>query len=181
MKNLIFQSVMSFVLLTLVGCSQNQLKAFQQQLSDVSTMMSSGEQQTSEKQAERHEVVRSFILPVGVDTAAMRLKQHYGFPSDEDVAAARNNGQGNAGWSASAISEGASWSAQPGSYYRMSRIWADSDRLTLEVRGDAKQSNVTATYLSSTPEHLKPEWTARLWKEIPEVARGATAIHGSTQ
>lgn len=49
MKNLIFQPVMSFVLLTLVGCSQNQLKAFQQQLSDVSTMMSYGKQQTSEK------------------------------------------------------------------------------------------------------------------------------------
>lgn len=76
------------MLLTLVGCSQNQLKAFQQQLSDVSTMMSPGEQQTSEKLAERHEVVRSFILPVGVDTSDMRLKQHYGFPTDEDVAAA---------------------------------------------------------------------------------------------
>ncbi|WP_427166970.1 hypothetical protein [Citrobacter koseri] len=181
MKNLIFQPVMSFVLLTLVGCSQNQLMAFQQQLSDVSTMMSPGEQQLSEKQAERNEVVRSFSLPVGVATAALRLKQHYGFSSDDDVAAARNNGQGNAGWSASAISEGASWSAQPGAWYRMSRNWAGNDRLTLEVRGDAKHSNVTATYLSSTPEHLKPEWTARLWKQIPEVASGRTVTHGGAQ
>lgn len=31
---------------------------------------------------------------------------------------------------------------------------------------------VTAIYRSSNPEHLKPEWTARLWKQIPEVARG---------
>ncbi|EWF92461.1 hypothetical protein L373_00752 [Klebsiella michiganensis] len=35
-----------------------------------------------------------------------------------------------------------------------------------------KRSNVTAIYRSSNPEHLKPEWTARLWKQIPEVARG---------
>ena len=172
MKKLILCSGISFVLMALAGCSQNQLNQFQRQLSDVSTMISPGEQHPSEKEAERNEIAQAFSLPVGVDTAALRLKQHYGFPSDEDVSAARNNGQGNAGWSASAISEGASWSAQPGSYYRMSRNWAANGRLTIEVTGDAKRSNVTAIYRSSNPEHLKPEWTARLWKQIPEVARG---------
>lgn len=172
MKKLILQPVMAFVLLPLMGCSQNQLSQLKQQLSDVNAMMSPVGQHTSEKLAERHEVAHSFSVPFGVDTAALRLKQHYGFPSDEDVAAARNNGQGNSGWSASAISEGTSWSAQPGSNYRMSRNWAANDRLTIEVTGDAKQSNVTATYRSSSPEHLKPEWTARLWKQIQEVAYG---------
>lgn len=180
MNNQCFKSVVPFFLLTLAGCSQNQLSAFQQQLSDVSTIMSSGDQQAAVKQSERNDVVRSFSLPVNVDTAALRLKQHYGFPSDEDVVAARNNGQGNAGWSASAISEGASWSAQPGSYYRMSRNWAGSDRLTIEVTGNAKRSNVKATYRSSIPEHLKPEWTSRLWKQIPQVVHGANVIDKST-
>jgi hypothetical protein len=56
-------------------------------------MISPGEQNTSDKQAERNEITQAFSLPVGVDTAALRLKQHYGFPSDEDVSAARNNGR----------------------------------------------------------------------------------------
>ncbi|WP_275257409.1 hypothetical protein [Citrobacter koseri] len=181
MKMNAIHPVFPFIFITLTACSQSQFDEIHQQLASVQTLLSSGQKPEAAEVNPRNEVSNTFAMNTGVDTAAMRLKQHYGFPSDEDVAAARNNGQGNAGWSASAISEGASWSAQPGSYYRMSRNWAGSDRLTLEVRGDAKQSNVTATYLSSTPEHLKPEWTARLWKEIPEVARGATAIHGSTQ
>lgn len=181
MKKRILQSVIPFVLLTLAGCSQNPLSQFQQQLSDVRAMLSPVGLQTAEKQAERNEIVHSFSVPVGTDTAALRLKQHYSFPSDEDVAAARNNGQGNAGWSASAISEGASWSARPGAYYRMSRNWAGSDRLTIEVTGDAKQSNVTATYRSSSPEHLKPEWTVRLWKQIQDVARGTNVSQEAGQ
>lgn len=112
-------------------------------------------------------------IPIPAETVAMRLKQHYEFVSDEDVSAARNSGQGNAGWSASAISEGTSWEAQPGSYYRMSRNWAGNDRLTLEVRGTSKESFITATYISSNPEHLKKTWTSRLWKQIPDVAGGS--------
>jgi hypothetical protein len=79
-------------------------------------------------------------IPIPAETVAMRLKQHYGFVSDIDVAAAHNSGQGNAGWSASAISEGTSWEAQPGNYYRMSRNWAENDRLTLDVRGTVKRA-----------------------------------------
>lgn len=85
MKKLILCSGISFVLMALAGCSQNQLNQFQRQLSDVSTMISPGEQHPSEKEAERNEIAQAFSLPVGVDTAALRLKQHYGFPSDEDV------------------------------------------------------------------------------------------------
>lgn len=42
MKKLILCSGISFVLMALAGCSQNQLNQFQQQLSDVSTMISPG-------------------------------------------------------------------------------------------------------------------------------------------
>ncbi|MCL5592319.1 hypothetical protein [Enterobacter roggenkampii] len=40
MKKLILCSGISFVLMALAGCSQNQLNQFQRQLSDVSTMIS---------------------------------------------------------------------------------------------------------------------------------------------
>lgn len=167
--------VITVLLMSLTACSQSQLTRFQQQLSDITSQPAPGAQPSVSKEADRHDVVSVYTLPAGtgVDTAAMRLKQHFGFSSDDDVAAARNSGQGNAGWSASAISEGTSWLAQPGSYYRMSRYWAGNDRLTFEVTGNTKGSSVTATYRSSNPEHLKPAWTSRLMKQIPEVADGS--------
>ena len=55
----------------------------------------------------------------------------------------------------------------------MSRNWAENDRLTLDVRGNSKESFITATYISSNPEHLKKTWTSRLWKQIPDVASGS--------
>lgn len=165
--------VSAFILaLVLSGCSQNPITPLWQ-LAVIQGPVSPAQQQPTTAPVVRDDVVQTWILPVDVDTAALRLKQHYSFSSDEDVAAARNSGQGNAGWSASAISEGASWVAQPGSYYRMSRNWAGNDRLTFEVTGNTKSSSVTATYRSSNPEHLKPAWTSRLMKQIPEVADGS--------
>ena len=170
-------SVVSFttLLLTLTGCSGNS------SLNDLSlrrltSIINPVSQQQTQNNAEP--TLRNYVgqfyspIPIPAETVAMRLKQHYGFVSDEDVSAARNSGLGNASWSASAISEGTSWEAQPGSYYRMSRNWAGNDRLTLEVRGNSKESFITATYISSNPEHLKDGWTGRLWKQIPDVARG---------
>lgn len=157
--------------LVVSGCSQNQFNQLQQ-LTGIPKPAESEPQQKVSKPEIRNDVVKTYTLPVNIDTAAMRLKHHYSFTSDADVAAARNNGQGNAGWSASAISEGASWSAQPGSYYCMSRNWAGNDRLTLEISNSGKGSTIVATYRSSNPEHLKPEWTSRLWKKIPEVSQG---------
>ncbi|WP_275233330.1 hypothetical protein [Pantoea ananatis] len=110
----------------------------------------------------------------------MRLKEKFGFVSDGDVAAARNSGQGNAGWSASAISEGTSWSAEPGRYYRISRNWAGNDRLTIEVRrtfkgtgatGNRAGSFVASTYISSDPKHVTNAWTKRLFSQIHAAAR----------
>ena len=163
------------LLLMLTGCSGN-TPLNDLSLSSLNSLLNPASQQpvTENEESTPRDFVTwtSGTVSVPVDTAAMRLKQHYGFVSDTDVAAARNSGQGNAGWSASAISEGSSWEAQPGSYYRMSRNWAGNDRLTLEVRGNSQQSAITATYISSNPEHLKKTWTSRLWKQIPDVARG---------
>ncbi|AIR87661.1 hypothetical protein [Pantoea rwandensis] len=175
MKKMFSAVFFTTILMALTGCSNNALNEFG--LGNLNSLLNSPSQQPATENAEstRRDSVTwtSGTFSVRVDVVAMRLKQHYGFVSDTDIAAARNSGQGNAGWSASAISEGASWEAQPGSYYRMSRNWAGNDRLTLEVRGSSKESFITATYISSNPEHLKKTWTSRLWKKIPDVAGGS--------
>ncbi|MCX8956982.1 hypothetical protein [Erwinia psidii] len=160
MKHAALNATIMMLMLTLTGCSSLLSPATQQRNGN------------TEGTPARNEVSwQSATIAVPVDTVALRLKAHYGFVSEDDVTAARNSGQGNVGWSASAISEGASWQAQPGSYYRMSRNWAGDDRLTLEVTGNSQTSVISAHYRSSTPAHLKEAWTARLWKQIPAVAR----------
>lgn len=166
---------------TLSGCSSfmNGLGQFGS-LNDGHQMPSDVKDQTTpEKRNQISDAYGPVLIPV--DTVAMRLKEKFGFVSDGDVAAARNSGQGNAGWSASAISEGTSWSAEPGSYYRMSRNWAGNDRLTIEVRRTFKGSGATgnkvgsfvvSTYISSDPKHVTEAWTRRLFSEIHAAARG---------
>ncbi|EXU74337.1 hypothetical protein [Erwinia mallotivora] len=172
MKHSALNATMLTLMLSLQGCSSlpDELK-----LNDITRLLSPAAQQRNVNEEDtpaRNEVSwQSGTIPVPVDTAALRLKMHYGFVSEDDINAARNSGQGNAGWSASAISEGTSWQAQPGSAYRMSRNWAGDDRLTLEVTGNGRTSVITAHYRSSNPGHLKEAWTARLWKQIPDVAR----------
>ncbi|CAH3498858.1 Uncharacterised protein [Enterobacter cloacae] len=176
MKNMLSVVSLTTLLLMLTGCSGNS-SLNDLSLSRLTSLINPVSQQQTQNSAEptQRNYVGQFYgpIPIPAETVAMRLKQHYEFVSDEDVSAARNSGQGNAGWSASAISEGTSWEAQPGSYYRMSRNWAGNDRLTLEVRGTSKESFITATYISSNPEHLKKTWTSRLWKQIPDVAGGS--------
>ncbi|TWD43910.1 lipoprotein [Pantoea sp. SJZ147] len=137
------------------------------------------DQTTPEKRNQVSDAYGPVLIPA--ETVAMRLKKKFGFVSDGDVAAAHNSGQGNAGWSASAISEGTSWSAEPGNYYRMSRNWAGNDRLTIEVRrtlkgtgatGNKAGSFVVSTYISSDPKHVTDAWTKRLFSQIHAAARG---------
>ena len=166
---------------TLTGCSSFMSGIGQfGSLNDGHPMPSDVKDQTI---AEKRNQVSDAFGPIAIpaDTVAMRLKEKFGFVSDGDVAAARNSGQGNAGWSASAISEGTSWSAEPGSYYRMSRNWAGNDRLTIEVRrtfrgtsatGNKAGSFVVSTYISSDPKHVTDAWTKRLFSQIHAAARG---------
>lgn len=176
MKKMLSVVSLMTLLLMLTGCSGNS-SLNDLSLNRLTSLINPVSQQpVTDNNAEsspRNSVTWRSTVSVPVATAALRLKQHYRFVSDEDVSAARNSGQGNAGWSASAISEGTSWEAQQGSYYRMSRNWAGNDRLTFEIRGNSQQSVITATYISSNPEHQKDAWTARLWKEIPAVAGGS--------
>lgn len=173
MKTNAIRTLYPFILITLTACSQSPFDEFNHKLAELQTRLSPEQKPGSADVNSRNDASETFTVNTGVDVVALRLRQYYSFPTNEDVAAAKNSGQGNAGWSAAAISEGTTWSAQPGLYYRMSRNWAGSDRLTLELTGDARQSNITAIYSSSSPEHLKPQWTARLWKQIPEVADGS--------
>ncbi|BBL32275.1 hypothetical protein PAFU01_37230 [Pantoea ananatis] len=163
---------------TLTGCSSFMSGIGQSGwLNDGHQMPSDVKDQTT---PEKRSQVSYAYGPIAVpaDTVAMRLKEKFGFVSDEDVAAARNSGQGNAGWSASAISEGTSWSAESGRYYRMSRNWAGNDRLTIEVRrgtgatGNEAGSFVVSTYISSDPKHVTDAWTKRLFSQIHAAARG---------
>ncbi|WP_208952364.1 hypothetical protein [Rahnella sp. ChDrAdgB13] len=109
-----------------------------------------------------------------MDTAAARLKRYYRFTSSDEITAASNSGKGNSGWVATAMAEGTDWSAQPGSYYRMSRVWGKTDHLTLEVSREGSNSQVTATYRSADPAHLKDAWTQKLWAQIVPMAEGKT-------
>ncbi|WP_394550006.1 hypothetical protein [Pantoea sp. SGAir0183] len=166
---------------TLTGCSSFMSGIGQfGSLNDGNQMPSDVKDQTT---VEKRNQVSDAYGPIAIpaDTVAMRLKEKFGFVSDGDVAAARNSGQENSGWSASAISEGTSWSADPGSYYRMSRNWAGNDRLTIEVRrtfkgtvatGNKAGSFVVSTYISSDPKHVTDAWTKRLFSQIHAGARG---------
>lgn len=165
---------------TLTGCSSF-MSGFGQSgwLNDGHQMPTDVKDQTTpEKRSQVSDAYGPIAVPA--DTVAMRLKEKFGFVSDGDVAAARNSGQGNAGWSASAISEGTSWSAEPGRYYRMSRNWAGNDRLTIEVStperadvsGNKSGSFVLSTYISSDPKHVTDAWTMRLFSQIHATARG---------
>ncbi|WP_336770131.1 hypothetical protein [Pantoea ananatis] len=166
---------------TLTGCSSfmNGIGQFGS-LNHGNQMPSDVKDQTT---LEQRNQVRDAYGPIAIpaDTVAMRLKEKFGFVSDGDVSAAHNSGQGNAGWSASAISEGTSWSAEPGNYYRMSRNWAGNDRLTIEVSrtlkgtgatGSKAGSFVVSTYISSDPKHVTNAWTKRLFSQIHAAARG---------
>lgn len=174
MKKRLLTVSLTIVLTTLTGCSDSTINDLG--FSNLNSILNPASQQETGNQAPQasgKETVQKYSpMTVSVDAAAFRLKHYYGFVSDTDIASAKNSGQGNAGWSASSISEGTGWQALPGVYYRMSRSWAGNDRLTLEISENNHKSVITATYISSNPEHLKPSWTARLWKQIPAVAQG---------
>ncbi|MFP1915953.1 hypothetical protein ACLEEZ_10430 [Lonsdalea quercina] len=170
MKKRLLAVSLPLLLTALTGCSTiNDLG-----LNQLNTILNPVGQQETSHQAPQQTVQKYSPMAIPVDAAAFRLKHYYGFVSDTDIASARDSGQRNAGWSASSISEGTGWEALPGIYYRMSRNWTGNDRLTLEVSENNHKSVITATYTSANPDHLKPAWTSRLWKQIPDVAQGKT-------
>ncbi|MGT1662796.1 hypothetical protein ACVPSS_25025, partial [Salmonella enterica subsp. enterica serovar Typhimurium] len=53
-----------------------------------------------------HKIAQEYRVPVDVDTAAARVKRHYGFVSSEEVAQLRNNGTQSGGWTAASVADG---------------------------------------------------------------------------
>ncbi|QTP14874.1 hypothetical protein [Serratia symbiotica] len=161
------------ILLGVTGCSNSDLNAITHQVSTLgSSLMPSTASTDSVKSPEWGEISKTLTVHADIDTAAVRLKRFYRFTSTDDIAAAGTSGKGNSGWVASAMAEGTDWSAQPGSYYRMRRIWGPADHLTLEVSREGRNSQVIATYRSTDPAHLKEAWTQKLWAQIGPVAEG---------
>lgn len=162
-------------LMSATGCSNSDLNSFTRQASELGDSLSPSAvsaKTDNGKSPEGGEVSKTLAVRADVDTAATRLKRYYRFTSSDEITAAGNSGKGNSGWVASAMAEGTDWSAQPGSYYRMSRIWGKADLLTLEVSREGNRSNVTATYRSTDSTHLKDAWTKKLWAQIGPVAEG---------
>ncbi|WJV54912.1 hypothetical protein PCO85_05655 [Prodigiosinella aquatilis] len=161
------------IVLGATGCSNSDLGTLTRQISEFGSSFSpSTALSNNGKSPEWGEVSKTLTVHADVDTAAARLKRYYRFTSDDEITAAKNSGKGNSGWVASAMAEGTDWSAQPGSYYRMSRIWGKADHLTLEVSREGSNSQVAATYRSADPSHLKEDWTKKLWTQIGPVAEG---------
>lgn len=159
--------------LGMTACSSNDLSTFTKQVSQLSsTLFPSAPQVNADKSRELGEATKTLTAHADVDTAAARLKHYYHFTSSDEIAAAGNTGKGNSGWVASAMAEGTDWSAQPGSYYRMNRIWGKTDHLTLEVNREGNNSKIIATYRSEDPTHLNEAWTQKLWVQIGSVAEG---------
>ena len=160
-------------LLSMTACSHNDLNAFTKQVNQLSSTLSpSAPTASTGKSPEWGEVSKTLTVRADVDTAAARLKRYYRFTSSDEITAAGNSGKGNSGWVASAMSDGTDWSAQTGSYYRMSRVWGKADHLTFEVSREGGGSQVIATYRSTDPTHLKDAWTKKLWGQIGPVAEG---------
>jgi hypothetical protein len=161
------------MLLGITGCSNSDLNAITHQVSTLgSSLIPSSDSTDNVKSPEWGEVSKTLTVKTDIDTAAIRLKRYYRFTSTDEITAAGNSGKGNSGWVASAMAEGTDWNAQPGSYYRMSRIWGTADHLTLEVSRERSNSQIIATYRSTDPAHLKEAWTQKLWAQIGPVAEG---------
>lgn len=155
------------------GCSNGDLSALTHQVSTMgSSLLPAAASIDNGSSPEWGEVSKTFSVHADVDTAAVRLKRYFRFTSYDEITAAKNSGKGNSGWVASAMAEGTEWNAQPGSYYRMSRIWGKADHLTLEVSHEGNSSHITATYRSKDSSHLKAAWTEKLWAQISPVAEG---------
>lgn len=161
------------ILLGVTGCSNSDLNAITHQVSTLgSSLIPSTASTDNVKSPEWGEISKTLTVKTDIDAAAIRLKRYYRFTSTDEITAAGNSGKGNSGWVASAMAEGTDWSAQPGSDYRMSRIWGKADHLTLEVSREGSHSQVIATYRSTDPAHLKDAWTKKLWAQIGPVAEG---------
>lgn len=113
---------------------------------------------------------QQFTLPVDIDTAAMRLKRHYGYLSSEEIERIRNKDR-NSRWSAAAIDQAHPvWEALPGRFYRMGSDVGNADHMDIELEKVAAGTRVTVMYKS--PVRLSASALDKVVERVRQVASG---------
>lgn len=106
---------------------------------------------------------KTITVNTDVDTAAARLKRHYEFRSEEEVAQLNNGSQIGVYREAAARNGKYMWMAQPGSYYKMGRNLSQNVAMNLEIVKDGtNRSKIYATFW------YKPD-TLDVEKSVPQI------------
>lgn len=115
---------------------------------------------------------KQFSVPVDIDTAAARLKRHYGYISHEEIERIRAKDR-NSRWSAAAIEDAHPvWEAVPGSFYRMGSDTGDNDHMDIELEKNGAGTRVYVTYKSPVASHLAGSAFEGVITQVRQVASG---------
>jgi len=115
---------------------------------------------------------KQFSVPVDIDTAAARLKRHYGYVSAEEIERIRSRDR-NSRWSAAAIEDAHPvWEAVPGSSYRMGGDVGDNDHMDIELEKNGTGTRVYVTYKSPVATHLTGSTFNNVMTQVRQVASG---------
>lgn len=117
---------------------------------------------------------KQFSVPVDIDTAAARLKRHYGYVSAEEIERVWSKDR-NSRWSAAAIEDAHPvWEAVPGSSYRMGSDVGDNDHMEIELEKNGTGTRVYVTYKSPVASHLTGSAFNNVMTQVRQVASGQT-------
>lgn len=115
---------------------------------------------------------KQFSVPVDIDTAAARLKRHYGYVSADEIERIRSRDR-NSRWSAAAIEDAHPvWEAVPGSSYRMGSDVGDNDHMDIELEKNGSGTRVYVTYKSPVASHLTGSTFNNVMSQVRQVASG---------
>lgn len=115
---------------------------------------------------------KEFSVPVDIDTAAARLKRHYGYVSAEEIERTRSRDR-NSRWSAAAIEDAHPvWEAVPGSSYRMGSDVGNNDHMDIELEKNGSGTRVYVTYKSPVASHLTGSAFNNVMSQVRQVASG---------
>lgn len=117
---------------------------------------------------------KQFSVPVDIDTAAARLKRHYGYVSAEEIERVRSKDR-NSRWASAAIEDAHPvWEAVPGSSYRMGSDVGDNDHMDIELEKNGTGTRVYVTYKSPVASHLTGSAFSNVMAQVRQVASGQT-------
>lgn len=115
---------------------------------------------------------KQFSIPVDIDTAAARLKRHYGYISQDEIERIRTKDR-NSRWSAAAIEDAHPvWEAVPGSSYRMGSDTGESDHMDIELEKNGAGTRIYVTYKSPVASHLTGNAFDSVITQVRQVASG---------